>query len=249
MSILTLTCNHCGASLDVPEQTRFLTCTACASELVVYDDGNKACTDILTVAKALEWALEKQTDRDAEGVKGATTSDSGPPKPKRRSHQFSLRSIFLLTAAVAGLLGLFQLSVELGIAWLFFSFFAVTQGIFVMKSAQLPHGRSPGRRATAVWVLVTWAILVPWVCCLPPSWRTMPGSPWLQIAYEWLAEINRSFAWTTPLVVAAIGGFSRGSLRFSLALIAMQVLLAVVVILIGILIMTWIGSMFAWPHV
>ncbi len=65
MPTLTVTCDQCGTSLEVPEEARFLTCTACSSELAVNRYGNTASTEVLKVAKVVK-ALEGRTDQDAE---------------------------------------------------------------------------------------------------------------------------------------------------------------------------------------
>jgi hypothetical protein len=44
MRMLTLTCNQCGAALEVPEDILFVTCTTCCSQLVVHRSGNTAYT-------------------------------------------------------------------------------------------------------------------------------------------------------------------------------------------------------------
>ena len=41
--LLNLSCNHCGAPLQVPEETKYLTCTYCSSRLQVeHSGGTKA---------------------------------------------------------------------------------------------------------------------------------------------------------------------------------------------------------------
>ena len=47
MNQLILACNKCGTSLSVPEQTRFLTCTACSSQLAVRFSEGAAYTEVL----------------------------------------------------------------------------------------------------------------------------------------------------------------------------------------------------------
>ena len=61
MKTSTLTCNQCGASLKVPEETRFLTCTSCSSQLEVHRSGDAAYTEVLeaTDTAKLELELEK----------------------------------------------------------------------------------------------------------------------------------------------------------------------------------------------
>ena len=65
MKILALTCNHCGAPLEVPAKTRFLTCTFCSSQLEVHRSGNAAYTEVL---KALQEQAEQVAD-DVETLK------------------------------------------------------------------------------------------------------------------------------------------------------------------------------------
>ena len=47
MKILSLTCNHCGAPLEVPAKARFVTCTFCSSRLKITQEGNAAFTELL----------------------------------------------------------------------------------------------------------------------------------------------------------------------------------------------------------
>jgi hypothetical protein len=61
MKILTLTCNQCGAPLEVPAKTRFLTCTFCSSQLEVHRSGNAAYTEVLE-------AVQKRTEEVADDV-------------------------------------------------------------------------------------------------------------------------------------------------------------------------------------
>ncbi|MBN2024287.1 MAG: hypothetical protein JW809_16000 [Pirellulales bacterium] len=172
-------------------------------------------------------------------------NDTDLPKPTRSWRQYSLRGLLLFTAIVAGLLSIFQLGFQLGIAWVFLLCFVGAQGIFVMGSAYLPRGQSPGWLATAMWILLMWAILAPWFCWTAEMsvWREMPRGPWLRMGYTCLYKLNGFFVMIAPFVFAAIGGFSRRSWRFFIVLIASQALLAAVVIAIGV----WIVSLFAWP--
>jgi hypothetical protein len=47
VQVLSLTCNHCGAPLDVPEAMRFVTCEHCGSRLEVHRTGSAAYTQVL----------------------------------------------------------------------------------------------------------------------------------------------------------------------------------------------------------
>ena len=61
MKLLNLTCNHCGAPLEVPAKTKFLTCSYCSSRLAVQHSGNAFYTEVLE-------ALEERTEQIAEDV-------------------------------------------------------------------------------------------------------------------------------------------------------------------------------------
>ncbi len=58
MRLLSLTCNHCGAPLEVPAKTRFLTCNYCSSRLEVHRSGSAVHTEVLE-------AIEERTKKIA----------------------------------------------------------------------------------------------------------------------------------------------------------------------------------------
>ncbi len=47
MELLSLTCGHCGAPLEVPEETRYVTCGYCSSKLEVHRSGGAIYTEVL----------------------------------------------------------------------------------------------------------------------------------------------------------------------------------------------------------
>lgn len=61
MKLLSLNCNHCGAPLEAPEKTRYLTCAYCNSRLEVKREGQAVYTEVLE-------AIEERTSRIAEDV-------------------------------------------------------------------------------------------------------------------------------------------------------------------------------------
>ena len=61
MQLLSLTCNHCGAPLEVPEGAKFVTCTHCSSRLAVQRSGGAAYTRVLE-------SLEQRTEQIADDV-------------------------------------------------------------------------------------------------------------------------------------------------------------------------------------
>ena len=58
---LALTCSNCGASLDVPEGVRYVTCHYCGSRLQIQRSGNTVYTEILD-------DIDQRTARIAEDV-------------------------------------------------------------------------------------------------------------------------------------------------------------------------------------
>ena len=57
----SLTCNHCGAPLDVPPGTRFVTCAHCGSRLEIHRSGNALYTEVLE-------AIDQRTQEIAQDV-------------------------------------------------------------------------------------------------------------------------------------------------------------------------------------
>jgi hypothetical protein len=61
VNAIAVTCNKCGAALDVPAGARFVTCTYCGSRLEVHRSGGAAYTEVLD-------AIEQNAERIAEDV-------------------------------------------------------------------------------------------------------------------------------------------------------------------------------------
>jgi uncharacterized Zn finger protein (UPF0148 family) len=47
MRLITLNCNECGAPLEVPGKTRFVTCAYCSSRLEIHQSGNAYYSEVL----------------------------------------------------------------------------------------------------------------------------------------------------------------------------------------------------------
>lgn len=55
MKLLAVTCDHCGAPLEVPVRTRYVTCAYCDTRLQVHQTRSAAYTEVLeTVARRTE---------------------------------------------------------------------------------------------------------------------------------------------------------------------------------------------------
>jgi F0F1-type ATP synthase assembly protein I len=61
MELLSLACGHCGAPLEVPDGTRFVTCGYCSSKLEVHRSGGAIYTEVLE-------SLQKRTEEIAGDV-------------------------------------------------------------------------------------------------------------------------------------------------------------------------------------
>ena len=94
MTPLKLTCNQCGAYLEVPEETRFLTCTDCSSQLEVHRSASTAYTEVLEANATAKRELELEK-LDREWVEEIEKHHSSVPKLK-------LRQFIAWIAMVAG---------------------------------------------------------------------------------------------------------------------------------------------------
>jgi uncharacterized Zn finger protein (UPF0148 family) len=61
VELTSVTCNHCGAPLEVQPGTRFLTCAHCGSRLEVHRSGGALYTEVLE-------AIDQRTQRIADDV-------------------------------------------------------------------------------------------------------------------------------------------------------------------------------------
>ena len=54
MKLISIACNNCGAPLDVPLKTRYLTCSFCESRLEVQQSGNAYFTSVLEAVSEIK---------------------------------------------------------------------------------------------------------------------------------------------------------------------------------------------------
>jgi len=101
MMPLKLTCNQCGESLEVPEETRFLTCTACSSQLEVHRSGSTAYTEVLEAAEPVKLELELEK-LDREWMEEIEKHHSSVPRLKLRQ---SIAAIPLVAGMVLAFVG------------------------------------------------------------------------------------------------------------------------------------------------
>jgi hypothetical protein len=65
MNVISVCCNKCGAPLEVPDKTKFLTCSHCGSKLEVQNSGGAYFTSVL---EQIGRRTEKMSD-DLETIK------------------------------------------------------------------------------------------------------------------------------------------------------------------------------------
>ena len=61
MKVISVSCNHCGAPLEVPKKARFVTCKYCSSRLAI------KATESATYTEVLE-AIGERTEKIAQDV-------------------------------------------------------------------------------------------------------------------------------------------------------------------------------------
>lgn len=61
LDALSVTCNHCGAPLEVPAATQFVTCQYCGARLEIHRSGGAVHTQVLE-------AIDQRTQRIAQDV-------------------------------------------------------------------------------------------------------------------------------------------------------------------------------------
>ncbi|TWU19179.1 hypothetical protein [Allorhodopirellula heiligendammensis] len=71
MKLISLTCNHCGAPLDVPKSAKFVTCAYCNARLSIHHTGSTYSTELLDEIKQTTDTLV----RDVEKLKGNSELD------------------------------------------------------------------------------------------------------------------------------------------------------------------------------
>lgn len=156
MNVLSLTCNHCGASLEVPKETRFVTCQYCSSRLEVKQTSGAIYTEVLE-------AIDEKTERivqDLELIKlqnrleqldreWAMEKERYLLKSRQGETMVPTRRGIALVAAIGGIFGLFWiiLTIAMG-APLFFPFFGlvVVAGVIAVCIKAMSGARIYERR-------------------------------------------------------------------------------------------------------
>jgi DNA-directed RNA polymerase subunit RPC12/RpoP len=156
MRVLSLTCNHCGASLEVPKKTRFVTCQYCSSRLEVKQTSGTIYTEVLE-------AIDEKTERivqDLELIKlqnrleqldreWAVEKERYLLKGTHGETMVPTRGVLVIVSVIGGVFGLFWMILTLAMgAPLFFPFFGliVVAGVIAVCIKAMSSARIYERR-------------------------------------------------------------------------------------------------------
>jgi DNA-directed RNA polymerase subunit RPC12/RpoP len=156
MRALSLTCNHCGASLEVPRKTRFVTCQYCSSRLEIKQTSGTIYTEVLE-------AIDEKTERmvqDLEVIKlqnrleqldreWEIEKERYLPKGKHGETMVPTRGVIVIVAVIGGIFGLFWIILTLAMgAPLFFPLFGliVVAGVIAVCIKTMSSARIYERR-------------------------------------------------------------------------------------------------------
>lgn len=67
-TLISLSCNHCGAPIAVPKSSRFVTCGHCNSRLKIQSSGSASYTEVLEVMEQLNERSEDMAE-DLEAIR------------------------------------------------------------------------------------------------------------------------------------------------------------------------------------
>ena len=87
LELLSVTCNHCGAPLQVPPDARFVTCAHCGARLEVHRTGTALYTEVLD-------AIDQRTQRieqDVQAIKRQNELEQLDRDWQMRREQFLTR--------------------------------------------------------------------------------------------------------------------------------------------------------------
>jgi hypothetical protein len=116
MKTLPLTCNHCGAPLQAPEGTRFLTCQFCSSSLEVQHSGNAVYTQVLDTLDQRTTAMANDIDE----IKRQNELELLDRQWEREREEYLVRGKFGRTSvpSTTGSLIAMTIGVVVGIVWI-----------------------------------------------------------------------------------------------------------------------------------
>jgi hypothetical protein len=119
MNVLSLTCNHCGAPLQVEEGTRYLTCRFCSSQLEVQHSENAFYTKVLQV-------LDQRTSemaKDLDVIKRQNQLEQLERDWQREREDYLVRGqngTTTIPSAAGSLIGM-AIGIAIGVLWVGFT--------------------------------------------------------------------------------------------------------------------------------
>lgn len=156
MRVIAVNCNQCGAPLQVPAKTRFLTCGFCSSRLEVHREGDAIYSEVLE-------SIEEKTNQIAEDVETIRVqnelerldrewlSDQAQLMVRGKHGEFSVPTIpgAMIGIAVAVVFGLVWIGIAINIGapmsfplfGLVFIAFGVFLGVSGMQKAKAMQSR------------------------------------------------------------------------------------------------------------
>jgi hypothetical protein len=130
MNVINLTCNHCGAPLEVAEQTKFATCRFCSSRLAIEHSESAFYTRVLEALENHTTALSQDLEtikiqNEIERLDREWEMQREPLCRRTKSGQIAEPSV-----SEAGCLGAFQ--IVFGVVWFSLFLLASTASDYVL---------------------------------------------------------------------------------------------------------------------
>lgn len=135
MNVEEVICNNCGASLDVTEDTNYVSCRHCGSRLVVRQTENVRFTEVLSELKEQVDKLTQQNEVEALDRQWESEKESYMVTGKHGHRSLPTRTGSVIGGVVIAAFGIFWTIVSSGIAGGFggpFTLFPLFGVIFVI---------------------------------------------------------------------------------------------------------------------
>jgi uncharacterized Zn finger protein (UPF0148 family) len=142
MKVLSVSCNNCGAPLEVPRKTRFLTCKFCESRLEIQKSDSAYFTNVIEAVHEMKDDVEtikmqnslERLDREwgMERQRWTTTDKHG----RSSVPSFAAAIMFMVAGSVAGIVILSTAPGGFGNFGLVFLAFGLLGGTFSLSRAK-----------------------------------------------------------------------------------------------------------------
>lgn len=150
MRIQSVSCNHCGAPLDVSPKTRYATCAFCGSRLEIHRSGNAVYSEVLEqvaarteqIADDVE-TIKLQNELERLDREWAMGREHYMIRGKNGEYNVPSSGGSIAGAVIAGLFGIFwiTMAISTGAPWffpcfgIFFILFAIFAAVFGSRKA------------------------------------------------------------------------------------------------------------------